>query len=114
VQPEGRDRVHVRGGGGCAAMRSRRTVRRGHGRNPAVAVPFHGGTCYACSAKAVGLRDRRPEGGSLGAAVEFQGRHGKIGRSQDGLYVVEQEEITSRGHKTLGAATKAFAKGGRK
>lgn len=29
-------------------------------------VPFHGGEkCYACSAKPVGLRDRRPEGGEL-------------------------------------------------
>lgn len=28
-------------------------------------IPFHGGTCYACGARATGLRDRRPEGGDL-------------------------------------------------
>lgn len=29
-------------------------------------VPFHGGrACYACDAKPIGLRDRRPEGGDL-------------------------------------------------
>lgn len=34
-------------------------------------VPFHGGEkCYACSAKPVGLRDRRPEGGFLEIACE--------------------------------------------
>ncbi|HTQ41883.1 MAG TPA: hypothetical protein VMI75_03930 [Polyangiaceae bacterium] len=31
-------------------------------------IPFHGGRCYACGAAAVGLRDRRPEGGDLEAA----------------------------------------------
>lgn len=25
-------------------------------------VPFHGGHCYACSSRAVGFRDMRPEG----------------------------------------------------
>ena len=30
--------------------------------------PFHGGACYACDARAVGLRDRRPEGGALETA----------------------------------------------
>lgn len=35
-------------------------------------LPFHGGTCYACQATAVGFRDRRPEGGSLEPAC---GRH---------------------------------------
>ncbi|MFA5053242.1 MAG: hypothetical protein WC565_04250 [Parcubacteria group bacterium] len=29
------------------------------------ALPFHGGKCYACERPAVGLRDRRPEGGEL-------------------------------------------------
>lgn len=28
-------------------------------------APFHGGRCYACDAKATGLRDRQPEGGSV-------------------------------------------------
>lgn len=28
-------------------------------------VPFYGGVCYACSTKACGYRDRRPEGGAL-------------------------------------------------
>lgn len=28
-------------------------------------IPFHGGDCYACDSEAVGLRDRRPEGGTL-------------------------------------------------
>lgn len=32
---------------------------------PATRKPFHGGTCYACNEKAVGFRNRRPEGGSL-------------------------------------------------
>ena len=33
-------------------------------------VPFHGGRCYACDAKAVGLRDRRPEGGMMETACK--------------------------------------------
>jgi len=28
-------------------------------------LPFYGGTCYADEARAVGYRDRRPEGGEL-------------------------------------------------
>ena len=32
--------------------------------------PFHGGGCYACASKATGLRDRRPEGGSLEPACK--------------------------------------------
>lgn len=32
---------------------------------PPKKMPFFGGNCYACDAKAVGLRDRRPEGGEL-------------------------------------------------
>ncbi len=31
---------------------------------------FFGGTCYACDAKAVGLRDRRPEGGMMERACK--------------------------------------------
>jgi hypothetical protein len=33
-------------------------------------LPFHGGTCYACGDKAVGFRDRRPEGGVLEPACK--------------------------------------------
>lgn len=29
------------------------------------AVPFHQDRCYACDSKAVGVRDRRPEGGMI-------------------------------------------------
>ena len=31
---------------------------------------FHGGDCYACDHKAVGLRDRRPEGFDLEPACQ--------------------------------------------
>ena len=31
-------------------------------------LPQYRDTCYACSGKAVGVRDRRPEGGSLESA----------------------------------------------
>lgn len=31
-------------------------------------MPFHTSRCYACDAKASGVRDRRPEGGMVEAA----------------------------------------------
>ena len=41
-------------------------LRRRYGRaSSGKALPFHGGRCYACGAKAAGYRDRRPEGGDL-------------------------------------------------
>jgi hypothetical protein len=48
----------------------RRTLhhRYGHARPSPDKLPFFGGRCYACGAKASGLRDRRPEGGSLETA----------------------------------------------
>lgn len=33
-------------------------------------MPFHGGGCYACDARAVGFRDLRPEGGALEPACK--------------------------------------------
>lgn len=33
-------------------------------------TPCHGGDCYACDAPAVGVRDRRPEGGVLEMACK--------------------------------------------
>lgn len=38
-------------------------LRRRFGRD--AHVPFHGGQCYACDAKATGLRDKRHERGGL-------------------------------------------------
>lgn len=34
------------------------------------ALPFHTRRCYACDAHACGVRDRRPEGGSIEAACK--------------------------------------------
>jgi hypothetical protein len=37
-------------------------------RPSVVSTPFHVGGCYACDDTAVGVRDRRPEGGMIEAA----------------------------------------------
>lgn len=34
------------------------------------AIPFHTSRCYACDDQACGVRDRRPEGGSIEAACK--------------------------------------------
>ena len=34
------------------------------------ALPFHTTRCYACDSEACGVRDRRPEGGSIEAACK--------------------------------------------
>ena len=41
---------------------------RGHARKSTKSLPFSTRKCYACDSEAVGVRDRRPEGGMIEAA----------------------------------------------
>lgn len=63
----------------------------------------------------VRLKDgRNPRGTGLLYDVSFDNRHGMIGRTLGGVsdfYVIENGEIASSGHRTLGIAVKAFEKG---
>jgi hypothetical protein len=42
--------------------------RMSHARKPTERLPFSTRKCYACDAEAIGVRDRRPEGGMIEAA----------------------------------------------
>lgn len=70
--------------------------------------PLHGGTCYTCQAAAVGLRDRRPEGGELSPACA---RHADprvksypacvycAGRVKKGGVTIDREHAHQKCHK---------------